>query len=1072
MQTPSSSRALRRWVAGGTGALALFAVTLPAFSDTAATLDVCATGCTYSTIQAAVTAAAPGDIVSVAAGTYNEKVVIGKALTLRGAGAGQSIIQGMEAGPGSGTVQITYGTSNVTVEGFTIIGFDIAYQNSEAAAMYFGGGGANAAVDNITIRNNRIEAKGEAALLTEEGGVAYTNFTITDNTLTGKTYTVGQPEDWHARMGIYFGNGATTTGYLTSSASGMTFSNNNVSFDTDYANAVRLHVVNSSITGNTFANTHGWYTDFQNINPGVTVTGNTFSTAGLTLGAPLARIQNQSYSLSDFVANNTIDRMAYFDVAGGAAPGFIYSNLADAVAAAPAGSVVHFKGTHVLTSALVLNKSITLEGDGSATTTIDTRAATGYNIRTTTNDITLRGFTLLPSTTQGYGIKVEGATTTTKTTGITIEDVTVTGSKNTGIDLNGIDGATLTDVTVTGAQAGRGIAFTDVDNATLTNITTSGNAWGGIAVGTYGRYAPLGSANVSIVSQTSSEPNALDFDLSNYADVTNPSIPTGFSGPAGYDNFTVKRPRNGNFTLWSLTPSEATAKALAQATPGSTIVRADGSTLLLPGLDLYVSSTTAVPAAGEEFVTPNGAWSDQGEGADDWTYTGQSATFHVVPSFPAGFGGMSSMDLVFAYDPAVMTYGSATFNSAWGFSSCQNGVPAAGRITCSVSTTNPSQEVLTAMTGAALSLSFTVAAPGYSVLDVIGADVRKLDGAGGYDGVAVTTHGGGLRNYLGDVVARTGASTTDATRGDGKVDFDDLQVFTQSYWAGVAGYTGTAVYRDKADVGPTTGARARTVYGVPALDRKIDFEDLVIFAASYGLSGRNVYPEAREGATDAADLEVQVVAGASYVSGDLVAVPVELSSVRDLRAGTFTVDLGPGAQLVGARFRGALAGERDGLAMARMERGLARIDAAVLGGDGLAGSGAVVEVLVRASAPVAARVTAADLRSVSGETIASNVLRATDVNSLPTATELALEAVYPNPARGRATVRVAVPAAQTVDVAIYDALGREVAVVTRGDLAAGRHELPVSTDGFASGLYIVRMRAGTFTRSQTLTVVQ
>src|ERR1700722_17225577 len=46
----------------------------------------------YPTIQTAVNAAAKGDLINVARGTYKEAVVIGKALSLVGARNGSSVI--------------------------------------------------------------------------------------------------------------------------------------------------------------------------------------------------------------------------------------------------------------------------------------------------------------------------------------------------------------------------------------------------------------------------------------------------------------------------------------------------------------------------------------------------------------------------------------------------------------------------------------------------------------------------------------------------------------------------------------------------------------------------------------------------------------------------------------------------------------------------------------------------------------------------------------------------------------------------------------------------------------------
>jgi hypothetical protein len=62
----------------------------------AVTLDVCAQACTYSSIQAAVDAAAPGDVIDIQAGTYPGDVDVSVSnLTFTGAGAGVTIVEGL-----------------------------------------------------------------------------------------------------------------------------------------------------------------------------------------------------------------------------------------------------------------------------------------------------------------------------------------------------------------------------------------------------------------------------------------------------------------------------------------------------------------------------------------------------------------------------------------------------------------------------------------------------------------------------------------------------------------------------------------------------------------------------------------------------------------------------------------------------------------------------------------------------------------------------------------------------------------------------------------------------------------
>ena len=77
------------------------------------------TGGCYAKIQLAVDAAAANDVINVAAGTYAEGVVIGKALSLIGAGAGQSFINATNQPNGI----LADGLNNPGLHDVTIAGF-------------------------------------------------------------------------------------------------------------------------------------------------------------------------------------------------------------------------------------------------------------------------------------------------------------------------------------------------------------------------------------------------------------------------------------------------------------------------------------------------------------------------------------------------------------------------------------------------------------------------------------------------------------------------------------------------------------------------------------------------------------------------------------------------------------------------------------------------------------------------------------------------------------------------------------------------------------------------------------
>ena len=78
----------------------------------------------------------------------------------------------------------------------------------------------------------------------------------------------------------------------------------------------------------------------------------------------------------------------------------------------------------------------------------------------------------------------------------------------------------------------------------------------------------------------------------------------------------------------------------------------------------------------------------------------------------------------------------------------------------------------------------------------------------------------------------------------------------------------------------------------------------------------------------------------------------------------------------------------------------------------------------------------------------------------------------PNPAAGVARLRFELPAAADVRLAVYDVLGREVAVAADGRFAAGPQAASVDTSRLAPGLYIIRLTTPGAVRATRLTVLR
>ena len=114
----------------------------------------------FSTIQAAVNAAAAGDTVSVAPGTYNEEnILIKKALTLQGAGAATTFIA-PSATTNNSTIIVNNPTGDVLIDGFTFVMQPKPNYGSAVAVT-----GKSIAVDSatVTISNNVVNGSNDGS---------------------------------------------------------------------------------------------------------------------------------------------------------------------------------------------------------------------------------------------------------------------------------------------------------------------------------------------------------------------------------------------------------------------------------------------------------------------------------------------------------------------------------------------------------------------------------------------------------------------------------------------------------------------------------------------------------------------------------------------------------------------------------------------------------------------------------------------------------------------------------------------------------------------------------------------
>ncbi|MCC6398708.1 MAG: T9SS type A sorting domain-containing protein [Bacteroidetes bacterium] len=476
-----------------------------------------------------------------------------------------------------------------------------------------------------------------------------------------------------------------------------------------------------------------------------------------------------------------------------------------------------------------------------------------------------------------------------------------------------------------------------------------------------------------------------------------------------------------------------------------------------PSYNLFVGNTGDATSAGVK--APNNTWRSVTppaggyNGEDDWSWTGaQSVTFYLVPQTSTIF---KAAYIMLEWDKSIMTYASTAFT----------GIP----FSASSATLQGSEDqLLIHVEGSAdittdsyvAAITFTLLKPGHSPLLVIGSDFTKDPALS----VFVTPYQGEVKAYLGDFATTTGP---DYTQGDGKLDITDLSPWSSSYWSGVEGGPGMTNYKSKFDIGPTTSGY---VYTLPTLDAKIDFEDLVVFSISYGLSKQYQLPKAPVESKE----PLMIASGATTGAGAETRIPVTVSGgVVDLRAMSLVLS-GRFGKFLGVE-KGALLQPyaTPVMLMSRTEGSRVYVDMAIMGSDVEALNGEGEVLVLRFDGKSTVVVTKADCRT------SVNTAIATEIKDAPVAipTSFGLSQNYPNPFNPSTVLEYQVPTPAQVEISVYNLLGEKVATLVNEVKEPGYHSITWNATGangqtVATGIYFYRMHAGDFVSTKRMLLVK
>ena len=83
-----------------------------------------------------------------------------------------------------------------------------------------------------------------------------------------------------------------------------------------------------------------------------------------------------------------------------------------------------------------------------------------------------------------------------------------------------------------------------------------------------------------------------------------------------------------------------------------------------------------------------------------------------------------------------------------------------------------------------------------------------------------------------------------------------------------------------------------------------------------------------------------------------------------------------------------------------------------------------------------------------------------------------LDSIYPNPFNPNTTIAFTMPVAGYVKLKVYDIIGRELVSLKDEYTLAGTHSVSWNASSYPSGVYIVKMDSGTFSKIQKIVLMK